>query len=127
VTRRRLLVGLTVALGLAWRRGAAQSLEPLEVDWEQVFRITWEVGERYRKPRLFGRIQNVSFYGASQIQLLVELLDGGGRPVSQQVAWLGYRINPGDGAFFDVPVPERGGTYRVRVYAFTRKFGTSGT
>ena len=126
MTRRRIWAALLLAAALLADRAAGQSLEPLEVDWQQVFHVTWEVGERYRKPRLIGQIRNVSFYGASQIQLLVEQLDGSGRPVAQQVAWLGLKINPGDSAFFDVPVPDRGATYRVRIYAFTRKFGTSG-
>ena len=126
MTRRRILAALVLAAALLSDGAAAQSLEPLEVDWERVFRLTWEVGERYRKPRIFGKLENVSFYGASQIQLLIEQLDASGRPVTQQVAWLGFKINPGEHAFFDVSVPDRGATYRVRVYAFSRKFGTSG-
>jgi len=106
---------------------AAQSVEPIDVDWDRVFRITWEIGERDRKPHVIGKIENVSVYGTSQIQLLVERLDASGQPLSQQVVWLGFRINPGDHAFFDVPVAERAATYRVRVYAFSRKFGTSGS
>jgi len=103
---------------------AAQSLEPLEVDGEQVFRLTWEVGERAGRPVILGKIDNVSVYGTSRIQLLVDRLDASGRTVAQQVAWLGSNIRPGSHAFFDVPVPDRTATYRVRVYAFSRKFGT---
>ncbi len=123
---RRSFVAHVLAGTLLPAARAAQAVEPVDVDWESVFRITWEIGERYRKPHLIGKIQNVSVYGASQIQLLVERLDASGQPVSQQVVWLGFRINPGDHAFFDVPVTERAATYRVRVYAFARKFGTSG-
>lgn len=124
--RRDFLVGVGLAATLAAGGAAGQPLEPLEVDWEQVFRLTWELTERYRKPHLVGKIENVSFYGASAIQLLVDRLDGAGRLLGQQVVWVGFKINPGDSAYFDVPVPERGATYRVRVFAFTRKFGTSG-
>ena len=124
---RRSFVARTLAATLLPIPAAAQSLEPIDVDWERVFRITWEIGERNGKPRVIGKIENVSVYGTSQIQLLVERLGASGQPLSQQVVWLGFRINPGDHAFFDVPVAERAATYRVRVYAFTRKFGTSGS
>ena len=124
--RRDFLVGVGLAATLAAGGAAGQPLEPLEVDWEQVFRLTWELTERYRKPHIVGKIENVSFYGASAIQLLVDRLDGAGRLLGQQVVWVGFKINPGDSAYFDVPVPERGATYRVRVFAFTRKFGTPG-
>jgi hypothetical protein len=126
MTRRSFVAGLALAATLGGARAAAQSLEPVDVDWDRVFRLTWEMSERYRKPHVIGRIENVSNYGASQIQLLVERLDASGRPVGQQVVWLAFKVNPGEHAFFDVPVPERGATYRVRVYAFSRKFGTSG-
>lgn len=106
--RRCMLVALVLAAALVSDRAAAQSLELLESDWPQVFHITWEVRERYRKPRLIGQLRNVSFYGASQIQLLIEQLDGSERPVTQNVTGLGFKINPGDSAFFDVPVPARG-------------------
>jgi hypothetical protein len=127
MTRRGFLGVLALAATLGADPAAAQSLEPLETDWQQVFRVSWEVAERYRRPRLIGKIQNVSFYGTSQIQLLVEQLDAGGRPVSQQVAWLGFRIAPGGSAYFDLPAADRGATYRVRIYAFDRKFSTAGS
>lgn len=101
----------------------AQSLTPLEIDWAQVFRLEWQVTERDGRALIFGKIYNVSFYGVSRIQLLVDQLDAGGRAVAQQIAWLGFSLQPGEGAFFDVSVPNRDGTYDVRVYALDRKFG----
>ena len=128
LTRRSFLAGWTLAAATAVAdRAVGQSLEPVDVDWDRVFRLSWEIGERYRKQHVIGRIDNISnLYGASQIQLLVERLDARGQPMAQQVAWLGFRLNPGEHGFFDIPVPERGGTYRVRVYAFSRKMGTPG-
>jgi len=123
---RRSFVGRMLAGTLVAIPAAAQAIEPIDLDWDRVFRITWEMVERYRKPHLIGKIENVSVYGTYQIQLLVERLDVSGQPLSQQVVWLGFRINPGDHGFFDVPVAEPAPTYRVRVYAFARKFGTSG-
>ena len=128
LTRRSLLLGLALAATLAPLPLAAETIEPVDVDWERVFRVTWEMGERYRKPHLIGRLDNISsLYGANQIQLLVERLDPKGQPVSQQVVWLGFRLNPGEHGYFDVAVPERATSYRVRVYAFSRKIGTPGS
>lgn len=128
LTRRSLLLGFALAVTLEHVPLAAETLEPVDVDWDRVFRVTWEMGERYRKPHLIGRIDNISgLYGANQIQLLVERLDPNGQPASQQVVWLGFRLNPGEHGFFDVPVPERGVPYRIRVYAFSRKMGTPGS
>ena len=117
---------LAVLLSAALLGGcaAAQSLEPLDVDGDQIFRLTWQVSERGGRPVILGRIDNVSFYGTSRIQLLVDRLDASGRTVEQRVEWVGFNIRPGDHAFFDVAVPDRGATYRIRVYAFNRKFGT---
>jgi hypothetical protein len=127
MTRRRILTALLLAATLVASRGAAETLEPLELDWQQVFRLHWEISERYRKPRLTGKIENISFWGTSQIQLLVERLDAGGRPVTQEIVWLGFKLNPSDSGWFDVAVPDRTAASRIRVYAFNRKFGTSGS
>ena len=125
MTRRQALAGLLVA-GLTGRSAAsAQSLVPLEVDWEQIFRLDWKMSERDGRPLIFGKIYNVSFYGTNRIQLLVDQVDASGRPVAQKIAWLGFGLKPGDSAFFDVAVDTRGATYRVSVYAFDRKFGST--
>lgn len=121
---RRVLVAVSLFLLLAGAPGSgAQSLTPLEIDWEQVFRLEWQVTERDGRALIFGKIYNVSFYGVSRVQLLVDQLDAGGRAVTQQIAWLGFSLQPGESAFFDVSVPDRGVAYEVRVYAFDRKFG----
>ena len=128
LTRRSFLAGLALAATLGTDPASGQSLEPVDVDWERVFRLSWEISDRYRKPHVIGRIENISnLYGATQIQLLVERLDAQGRPAAQQVVWLGFRLNPGDHGFFDVAVSERAATYRVRVYAFSRKMGNPGS
>jgi hypothetical protein len=118
----RILVAVSLFLLLA---GAPVSgaLAPLEVDWDQIFRLEWQVTERDGRALISGKIRNVSFYGVSRIQLLVDQIDAGGRAVAQRIAWLGSSLQPGESVFFDVPVPSRDDTYDVRVYAFDRKFG----
>jgi hypothetical protein len=125
MTRRRALAAFMVAGLTGGRMASAQSLTPLEVDWEQIFRLDWKLSEEDGRPLIAGKIYNVSFYGTNRIQLLVDQLDAGGRTVAQKLAWLGYSLKPGDSGFFDVSVPARDATYRVRVYAFDRKFGST--
>jgi hypothetical protein len=125
VTRRRALAILLAAAVPGGRGAAAQSLVPLEVDWEQVFRLDWKLSEQNGQGLIAGKIYNISFYGTSRIQLLVDQLDASGRTVSQRIAWLGFSLKPGDSAFFDVSVPDGSAAYRVRVFAFNRKFGTT--
>jgi hypothetical protein len=120
----RVLVAVSLFLLLAGAPASgAQALTPLEIDWQQVFRLEWQVTERDGRALIFGKIHNISFYGVSRIQLLVDQLDAGGRPVAQRISWLGFSLQPGDSVFFDVSVPSRDGSYDVRVYAFDRKFG----
>jgi hypothetical protein len=120
----RVLVAASLFLLLAGVPGSgAQSLSPLEIDWEQIFRLEWQVTERDGRALIFGKISNVSFFGVSRIQLFVDQLDAAGRVVAQQIAWLGFSLQPGESAFFDVSVPSRDSKYEVRVYAFDRKFG----
>jgi hypothetical protein len=118
-----LLVAVSLFLLFVGAPTPAQSLTPLEIDWEQIFRLEWQVAERDGRPLIFGRIFNVSFYGVSRIQLLVDQLDAAGRVVAQQIAWLGDTLQPGENSYFDVSVPSGDVKYDVRVYAFDRKFG----
>jgi hypothetical protein len=125
VTRRRALAVLLAAALTDATGAGAEGLTPLEVDWEQIFRLDWKLSGQGGQGLIEGRIYNVSFYGTSRIQLLVDQLDASGRTVSQRLAWLGFSLKPGDSAYFDVSVPARDAAYRVRVYAFDRKFGTT--
>jgi len=120
----RVLVTIALFLLLAGAPSSwAQSLTPLEIDWAQVFRLEWQLTDRDGRALIVGRIHNVSFYGVSRIQLLVNQHDAGGRAVAQQIAWLGFSLQPGESGFFDVSVPSRDGKYDVGVYAFDRKLG----
>ena len=119
----RVLVAGSLFLLLVGAPTRAQSLTPLEIDWEQIFRIEWQLTERDGRPLIFGRIYNISFYGVSRVQLLVDRFDAAGQTVAQQIAWLGFTLQPGENSYFDVAVPSSDGKYDVSVYAFDRKFG----
>jgi hypothetical protein len=97
---------------------SATDLEPLIYGWEQFFTLDWQPGERKGKPIVHGRISNTWGMPATNIRLLVEAFDGAGRPVAQNVEWLGTQLGPGVRAYFEVPAPANAPTYRVRVFAF---------
>jgi hypothetical protein len=119
----RAIVAACVAL-LVHAPAAHALLEPLVVDQEQIFEITWKIGYFEGQPQLNGRIDNASFFGATKIQLLVDQFDPSGRIIGQQLAWLGVVLLPGERSYFDVPVPDAKAQYNVRVYAWVRSFGT---
>jgi hypothetical protein len=112
------------ALLLASASAAHALLEPIVVDQEQIFEISWSIGEFEGRPQLSGRIDNASFYSASKVQLLIDQVDPSGRIVGQQLAWLGVVLMPGERTYFDVAVPDRNSQYGVRVYAWVRGFGS---
>jgi hypothetical protein len=120
-------LGILIAgclLLLAEAAAAQPRLQPIVVDQEQIFDITWRIDELEGRPILDGYIANKSFYWAARIQLLVDQLDATGRVVHQQLAWLGVVLFPGERSYFDVSVPDAKARYTVQVYAFTRGFGT---
>ena len=119
--RAMLAAGLLLLINAS---AASALLEPIVVDQERIFEITWTLGEFEGRPQLSGRIDNASFYGASKIRLLVDQLDASGRTVGQSLAWLGVVLMPGERTYFDVPVPDARSAYNVRVYSWARSFGT---
>jgi predicted metal-binding membrane protein len=113
----RTTVLMLVLLVIAMSAPAAQPLAPLIAEWDQYFSVHSRpvaVGERAVGS---GTIWNVSGWGARRIQLLVEGLDDGGRPIDQRVMWLGADLPAGAHAHFQTPLPASP-AYRVRVFAF---------
>ncbi len=98
---------------------AAAPLSPLVSGWEQWFRVDVQSARQDSRAVVSGVVWNTSDWGARRIRLLVEGLDAGGQPVSQQVVWLGVDLPAGMHAFFEVPMPEAS-SYRVSVFAFDR-------
>lgn len=96
---------------------AATPLYPLVSGWEQWFRVESEASIRNGKSIVSGTVWNISGWSFRRVQLLVEGLDTGGKPVSQRVVWLGLDLPKGTHAYFEVPMPAAV-SYRVSVFAF---------
>ena len=106
----RTTVALVAFSLLALGVGAAQPLSPLVIDWDRYFVVQPQPGRNVT-------VWNTSLWNASNIQLLVETLDGGGQPTTQRVIWLGSDLPAGNHASVDLPASATA-PYRVRVFAF---------
>lgn len=118
-------LALIALLLLAVPTVEAQTLAPLVADWDRYFSVDSQAGARKGRPIVSGYLTNTGMWGTKRIQLLVEGLDAAGNVVSQQVTWLGTDLGPGMRSYFEVPAPAPAATYRVRVFAFDRKVGTT--
>lgn len=109
---------LVVALFAAGCVSTAGPLQPLTLGWERYFTVDWEQDQRNGAPLIRGRIVNAWGFPATNVRLLVDAVDASGAVMKQGVVWLGTEVNPGASARFEIPVTERGATYRVRVFSF---------
>lgn len=107
------VVTLVVSLGVGW----AQDFRHPQAD--QYFRVEWQLGQsRSGRPTVTGYVYNGYGLSAFNIRLLVEQLDAGGQPTSRTTAYVNGDV-PGMGrAYFEVPVPGAGASYRVSVLWF---------
>jgi len=124
--RRRLAIVVTLG-SLAWLAPESAPAQvpvspapyaPLVQGWQQFFDVTWEPVARKGRSFVAGYVANTGGFPARRVQLLVDGLDASGRTVSQSVAWMGGELPPGIRAYFEVPAPQPGVTYRVSVFAF---------
>jgi len=95
----------------------AQSLSPLVINWEEYFRIDWQLSESAGQPLLTGHVRSVRKYGARWMQLLVDRVDASGALIDQRLVWLTSEITRGTQVYFEVRVAPAA-SYRVAVYAF---------
>lgn len=122
---RRTLTGLLLAGAVLLFSGSAAArvdkpIEPHAAGWEAHFKIDWEVGERKGRPVLRGYLHNTSPHTILGVQLLVDTLDTAGNVVAQSVSWVGGGVPAFGRVYFDVPAPQPGAQYRVRVYSYDR-------
>ena len=113
----RTMVALLALILVTASAEGAGPLSPLVVDWARYFSVDSRPVTRDGRSVAGGTVWNISDWGASRIQLLVEALDASGRAVDRRVIWLGSDLAAGSNAYFEAPMPSSA-SYRVSVFAF---------
>ena len=91
---------------------------------DSFFRLEWEVAKGWRgRPAVTGYIHNDHGLRADNVRLLVEELDASGRTVSRTIGYVVGDVPAHGRAFFEIPVPTAGASYRVTVHSFDWKLG----
>ena len=91
---------------------------------DRFFRLEWEVAKgRQGRPAVIGYIYNDRGLRADNVRLLVEELDASGRAVGSTIGYVNGDLPARGRAFFEVPVPTAGATYRVTVHSFDWRDG----
>jgi hypothetical protein len=87
------------------------------------FRIESEAKGGPRGLAVSGYVYNDSIYRLTNVRLRVEVLDDTGRVIEQSTGWVFGDLPQEGRAYFFVPVPVRGTSYRVVVDSFNRVSG----
>jgi len=116
--RASLAGALIVACTMGPARWQAMNLQPLNVGWQQFFRVQWNSSTFRGQPIVEGYIENVWGFWARNIQLLVNGYDETGALVGQLVGWGPFAIGPGGRVYFNVPVPPAP-VYEVAIFSWT--------
>ena len=85
---------------------------------ERYFRVESELTQGRRGPVMTGYVYNKYGNAAGNVRLIVEGLDAGGQVASSTIAQLFGEVPPFNRAYFEIPAPRGGTTYRVRVLSF---------
>jgi len=123
---RLVLAGLLAAVlgGCAAGGGYAVSVgdrTTLTYGWEERFALTWAAESEPGQTRAVrGRVYALSSGGADRMRLLVQALDGSGRPVAQQILWLPDGVPGGSGTYFEAHGLPATAEYRVTVWDYSR-------
>ena len=113
-----LAIGVLVACSTSPAHWPSKNLQPLNVGWQQFFRVQWDRSEFQGQPIVQGYITNVWGFWARSIQLLVNGYDSTGTMVGQLVGWGPFVIPPGGRVYFNLPVPSAP-TYEVAIFSWT--------
>jgi len=87
-------------------------------DPARYLKLDWTTAPAGSQTAVWGRVYNDFGLPARDIQLLVQALDEGGRPVAQTIAWIPYILAPGTTGSFQARLPSAA-TYRVSVAGFS--------
>jgi hypothetical protein len=80
------------------------------------FRVEWVVRtDPWVKPGVEGYVYNNSIYRVGNVRLRVQTLDGANQQVSERFSWVYGNIDARGRAYFVLPLPSAGHTYRITV------------
>jgi hypothetical protein len=124
---RRLVRAALAALLLALGAGGAAAQIYATPKTEPQFRVEWQAGKsRKGAPILEGYVYNTRPIAASDVRLLVEILDAQGSVIGKTYGVVFGVVNAFDRVYFDVPLPMTGAGYRVSVSSFELRGGGGG-
>ena len=110
----RAFASITLLVLLA---SASAATAQLAVDPDRFFGLEWAGGDRHGRPTVNGYIINNYRVRASNMRLLVESLDGGGK-VTGSTSGVVADVPPGARVYFEVPVKQKAPRYRVTITAW---------
>ncbi len=119
--RRLLIASITIFALAAFHpaRPAAALSATSSVDAR--LRLDWEAGTRHGRPVIQGYVYNDYLRPASNVRLLVEVLDASGAVTARQVGFVFGVVPFNDRTYFEVPLKTAGASYRVSITAFDWK------
>jgi hypothetical protein len=122
-----LLAGMTVALLLMASVGSAGAQAYATPRIDSQFRVEWlEAKSKKDAPILEGYVFNTRPTGATDVRLLVEILDAQDQVIGKTYGVVLGFLNAFDRLYFDVPLSMTGASYRVSVYSFELRGGGGG-
>ena len=117
------------ALLLAVLSGAAGAgAEILGRTQDQGLRTEWSVEQTKRgRTQISGYVYNERDQWAATVRLLVEALDATGQVTGSGIGYVYGDVPPRSRAYFEVPVPAQGASYRITIRTVDwRGYGTGG-
>ncbi len=113
-----------IALGCALLAGLLPSArgahaQPVNPEAERYFRAEWEPVQR-GGGALEGYVYSAYDYRVGGVQLRVDILDSAGQVEARAQGWVLGDIPAHGRAYFLVPLPRMGASYRVAVVSFYR-------
>ncbi len=90
-------------------------------------RVDWSVGQKCGRPLLQGRVYNDHAVWASNVRLLIQVLDPSGQVIGSTTAYVFGDVPPSGRAYFEAAAPPGGAAYRSEVTSFEfRGYGGGG-
>ena len=85
---------------------------------DNYFKLEWQPDERRGRPVVTGYVTNQWGIGVNNVRMRVEALDTGGVVTATYIGYVFGDVTPGTRAYFEVPVAQKAGNYRVSVLSF---------